>query len=180
MTGPSDGPVRHGVASVLDAEPCGRWDGGMTQPPQDPWSPGAPPPAYGQGPPPGWQQPPAYGAPAGTPQPYGGEDPGLREPVWAVLAHVSLYVFPLLGPLVIYLVYKDTSPFTRHHAAEALNLSITLFIVVVVSIPLLFVLVGFPLLLAAALWGLVAPILGAVAAGNRRGYRYPVTLHLVS
>jgi uncharacterized Tic20 family protein len=145
------------------------------QPTPDPWWAAAPPPAYGQGVP-----PPVYGAPGPGGPWYGGEDPGLRDPVWAVLAHISNYVFPLLGPLVIYLVYKDSSPFNRHHAAEAFNLSVTLTIAAVVSIPLLFVLVGIPLLIAVVIWGLVAPILGAVAAGGRKGYRYPVTLHLLS
>jgi uncharacterized Tic20 family protein len=33
-------------------------------------------------------------------------DPGL---------HLSFFVFALFGPLVIYLVFRDSSPFTRHH-----------------------------------------------------------------
>lgn len=140
------------------------------QPTPDPWSTGAPPPAY-QGQPIGQAQPGPW---------YGGEDPGLRDPVWAVLVHLSNYVFPIIAPLVVYLVYKDTSPFTRHHAAEAFNLSITVTIAALVCIPLLFVLIGIPLLIAVIIWGLVAPILAAVAAGNRKGYRYPVTLHLLS
>ena len=148
----------------------------MSTPDQpSPWDPSAqPPPGYAAPSQPGWGPPPA----GYQPGPY--DDPGLRDPVWAVLAHASLYVFPLLGPLVIYLVYKDTSPYTRHHAAEALNLSITLTIAVVVSIPLLFVLVGFLTLAAVAVWGIVAPVLGILAASRRQSYRYPVTLHLVS
>jgi uncharacterized Tic20 family protein len=165
------------------------WDPSAQQPPgyAAPSQPGwGPPPAPGGQP--GWGPPPGYAAPSqpgwGPPpagyQPGPYDDPGLRDPVWAVLAHASLYVVPLIGPLVIYLVYKDSSPYTRHHAAEALNLAITLAIATVASLVLMLLLVGFVMIIAVVLWGLVAPVLGILAASRRQAYRYPVTLHLVS
>ena len=57
-------------------------------------------------PPPGWNQPP----------PQWGWQPQGEDTTWAVLSHLSFFAFGLIAPLVIYLIKKDESPFTRHHA----------------------------------------------------------------
>jgi len=97
-----------------------------------------------------------------------------------VLAHLSIFVFALLGPLVIYLVFKDSSPMTRHHAAEALNFHLTLLIASIVAGILVIVLIGFVLLMGLFVYGIVMAIIAAVAAGNRQPYRYPLTIRFVS
>ena len=162
-------------------------------PPGDPPQPGTPPRPYE--PPPGYTPPPGYGPPAGYGPGYGaapygpgygaapyGPGQGQRpeDTVWSVLSHLSIFVFALLGPLVVYLVFKDTSPMTRHHAAEALNFHITLLIATIVSGILMILLVGFVLLFAVFIYGFVMAIIAAVAAGNRQPYRYPLTIRFVS
>jgi uncharacterized Tic20 family protein len=140
---------------------------------------GTPPPGYGsptpQGygaPPPGWGQP-GYPAPQGGPQ-------SSEDTTWAVLGHLSYFVIPLIGPLIVFLVKKDTSPFVRQHAAEALNFHITLTIAFIVSAVLIIVLIGFVLLAVVAVAGTVLTIIAAVAGGRGQPYRYPLTLRLVS
>ena len=88
----------------------------------------------------------------------------------AVLVHLSIFAFGLIGPLAVYLIKKDASPFTRHHAAEALT-HITLAIAAAVSFVLLF---------AVAIGGAVFGVLAAVAAGRGEYYRYPLTIRFVS
>lgn len=135
-----------------------------------------PPPGYGPqayGPPPGYGPPQAYGAPYGY-----GPGPG-EDKVWAILSHVSIFAFALLGPLVIYLIYKDRAPFTRHHAAEALNFHLTLAIATFVAIILSFLLIGIPILIALFIVGPVFAIIAAVKAGAGEPYRYPLTIHFV-
>jgi uncharacterized Tic20 family protein len=102
--------------------------------------------------------------------------------VLPVLAHLSLFAFGLVGPLVLWLVVKDdpNKPLTRHHAAEALNFHISLAIYGVVSLVLILVLVGILLLLVLAVASVVLAIIAAVAASKREYYRYPLTLRLVS
>ena len=78
----------------------------------------------------------------------------------------------LIGPLAVNLIKKDTSPFTRHHAAEALTFHITLAIAAAVSFVLL--------LPAVAIGGAVFGVLAAVAAGRGEYYRYPLTIRFVS
>ena len=126
-------------------------------------------------PPPGWNPPPA-----GWEQPPPGWQPQPEDTTWAVLAHLSYFVFGLIAPLVIYLVKKDESPFTRQHAAEALNFHITLLIAAIVSGILILVLIGVLLLIVLFIGGAVYAILAALAAGRREPYRYPLTIRFVS
>lgn len=135
---------------------------------------GPTPPSYGQPPPSGTPPQGWYGPP------YAPVPPRTDDAVWGVLAHLSIFVFALIAPLIIYLVFKDSSPFARHHAAEALNFPLTLLIALLVSVPLTFLLIGIPMLLATMICGVVFGILAAVAAGRRESYRYPLTIHFVT
>ena len=116
--------------------------------------------------------------PLGYP-PYG---PPVEDTTLAVLVHLSLFMFGLIGPLVVYLISKDDpyKPMTRHHAAEALNFHLTLLIAAVVSIILVFVIIGIFLLLAIGISATVLAIVAAVAASRREPYRYPLTIRFVS
>lgn len=114
------------------------------------------------------------------PPPYWQQPPTSDDSIWAILAHLSIFAFPLLGPLVIYLVKRDTSPFVRQHAAEALNFHITLAIASFVSAILVLVLIGILLLIAISIGGVVLAIVAAITANNRQPYRYPMTWHLIS
>ncbi len=161
----------------------------MSVPSSDPFPPSPEqPPPYGQQP---YRAPPAYGPPAYGQQPYGAQPaygqhfggpygPQGQDVLWSVLSHLSLFVFSLFGPLVLYLVFKDSSPFVRQHAAEALNFHLTLLVASIVSAILVIVLIGLFMLLALAVFGTVMAIIAAVAAGNGKPYRYPLTIHFVS
>ena len=88
------------------------------------------------------------------------------EKTWAVLMHLSVFIGWFIGPLVVYLIKKDESPFLRAHAAAALNFQISVAIAAVVSFILILVIIGIFLLLALMVVGVVYPILGAVRAGR--------------
>ncbi len=94
--------------------------------------------------------------------------------------HLSLFAFGLVGPLVLYLVKKDSSPFLRHHAAQALNFHITVAIAVFASFALIFVLIGFVLLPAVAIASSILAIVAAVRASRGEPYRYPRMIPFVS
>ncbi len=84
------------------------------------------------------------------------------------------------GPLIIYLISKPEQRFARHHAAEALNFSITLTIALIVSGLSMLLLIGFVLFPIVLIAGLVFHIIAAVAANRGEWYRYPINLRLVS
>ncbi|RRN56581.1 DUF4870 domain-containing protein [Pseudoxanthomonas sp. SGNA-20] len=107
------------------------------------------------------------------------------ERLWGLFAHLSTFiglVIPLgslLGPLVVWLIKKDTMPFVNDQGKEALNFNITVLIAAVVSGVLTLVLIGFLLLMVVALGWIVLSIIAAMAANRGEAYRYPFTLRLV-
>jgi len=149
-----------------------------------------PEPTYGSPtPPPPPSQPPspAYGPPAGAGG-YGA--PGGRtmspsdERLWGLLAHLSwiagsIVAIAPLGPLVVFLVFKDRSPFLRRHALEALNFWITVYIGLAISLVLMAILIGFVTFPIIGIAALVLSIIAGLAANKGEEYRYPFTLRLV-
>lgn len=108
-----------------------------------------------------------------------------EEKQWGMFAHLAALagiVIPLgnlLGPLIVWLVKKDTMPFVADQGKEALNFNITVFIAAFVSGILTLVLIGFLLLIVVGIAWLVLTILAALAANKGETYRYPFTLRLV-
>lgn len=165
------------------------------QPPPYPGSygghPGPPPPGQPGPPPPGQPGPPGAGpydprwgygppgVPYGPPQPAPGE-----ETTWAIFAYLGNVLIGFLPALIIYLVKKNTSAFTRFHAAQSMNYQLTMLIhiLVVVAIcvppaialdmPAFFALLAVPYL-ELLIGGWVFIILGAVKAGKGQYYRFP-------
>ena len=141
------------------------------QPPQQPV-----PPQQPNVPPPPHQQP-AYAA---APQPLSQQD----EKTWATLVHLAPFLaaivgIPFLGPLIVFLIFKDRGPFVRFHAAQALNFQIIVTIAFWVFGVLSFVLIGIPFLIATGIAWVILSIVAAVKANNGEWYRYPMTPELV-
>ena len=103
--------------------------------------------------------------------------------MWCHLAALAGFVVPLgnvLGPLVVWLIKKDTMPLVDQHGKEALNFQITVFIALVVSIILMFVLIGFVLAFVVGIGALVLTIMAAVKISNGQlDYKYPFALRLI-
>ncbi|MEU8340261.1 Uncharacterized conserved protein, Tic20 family [Actinomadura meyerae] len=156
-----------------------------------------PPPPPGQPPyeqPPN-EQPPPYGQPPGGYDPRWGYGPpgspyGVpmqgppEETTWAIFAYIGNVLIGFLPALIIYLVKKNTSPFTRFHAAQSMNQQLTMLIhvlaVVAVCVPPAIAMEApaflIPLIvpyLELLFGGWTFIILGAVKAGKGQYYRFP-------
>jgi uncharacterized Tic20 family protein len=117
--------------------------------------------------------------PAAAPQPLGDAEAQSQ----AKLTHVVNGIFPLLGGLIFWLIYKDRSEFMDDQGKEATNFGINIFIGFIILnivnlvlnaiIPFWFA-IGW--LLWLGLWGF--SIYSGIQAGNRAGvgerYRYPI------
>jgi hypothetical protein len=132
--------------------------------------------------------PPA--APAGA--------PSAEERQWAMFAHLSALLGGILtsgwggnigffiGPLVIWLMKKDTMPFVNDQAKEALNFAITLSIIGFALLMITIMSLGIgviltvPMLLFVGLGALILVIIAAVKANEGVAYRYPLTIRLVN
>ncbi len=125
-------------------------------------------------PPPPHDEAPTFGA------------PNAEQRQWAMFAHLSALLGLVtagwacfLGPLVIWLVKKDSMPFVDDQAKEALNFNITVMIAGAICWILVFVLIGFVLLWALAIVWIVFTIMAAIKANEGVRYRYPFALRLI-
>ena len=123
--------------------------------------------------------------------------PGAEERQWAMFAHLSALLGGLLtsgwagsigffiGPLVIWLMKKDSMPFVNDPAKEALNFAITVSIACTALLLLTILSLGIgalltiPLMLIIGITALVLVIIAAMKANQGIAYRYPVSLRLV-
>lgn len=122
--------------------------------------------------------------------------PTAEERQWAMFAHLSALLGGLvtgwiggwgwfLGPLIIWLMKKDTMPFVNDQAKESLNFNITVGIIFVILTILGVVtlgvgfLVAFPLMVIVGIAALVFIILAAIKSNEGTAYRYPFALRLI-
>jgi uncharacterized Tic20 family protein len=118
---------------------------------------------------------------------------GAEERQWAMFGHLSALVAGLLtscvggflGPLIIWLVKKDTMTFASEQAKEALNFNITVGIVFAALWLLTIITLGIgglltiPAMVVVGIAWLVLTIMAAIKANDGVAYRYPLTLRLV-
>lgn len=156
-------------------------------------------PGYGAGQPGAYGQPgaaPGYGQPGAAPG-YGPGQPGYGQQghqqhgpqvlsdsdqrLWATLTHLSALIFPLLGPLVAWLVLRERGAFVEDQTKEALNFNITMTLTgVVITIVSVITLGIGAILYLYYVAALIFIILAAVAANRGERYRYPLTIRLVN
>ena len=90
-----------------------------------------------------------------------------------------------LGPLVIWLMKKDTMPFVADQAKESLNFNITVSAIFLVLLVLSLVTLGIgfiitlPIMLIVGIAALVLIIMAAIKANDGIAYRYPLTIRLI-
>jgi uncharacterized Tic20 family protein len=108
-----------------------------------------------------------------------------EERSMAVIAHISTLAAAVLsagwlsivGPLVVWALYKDKSDFVRQAAAGAFNFNLVIWAITLVGWVLFFTIVGIPLALIAWAVAFVASvyfhITAAVRANRGEAYRYP-------
>ncbi|GAB6197286.1 DUF4870 domain-containing protein [Lysobacter xanthus] len=145
------------------------------------------------------ETPPPYSQPSPTPAAAATHASGISadERQWAMFAHLSALVGGIvtagwaaslgciIGPLVIWMMKKETMRFVDDQGKEALNFNITVGIVFLVLFVLTFVTLGIgilltgPLMLIVGLAWLVVTIIAAIKANEGVAYRYPFALRLV-
>ena len=130
------------------------------------------------------------------PPPSSAGSPTAEEKQWALFAHLSALLGAMLtgvwfgwgcflGPLVIWLIKKDTMPFVNDQGKEALNFNITLAIIGMILLLLVIMTLGIGLLIAipvgilVAIAWLVLTVIAAIKASEGVAYRYPITLRLI-
>jgi len=142
-------------------------------------------------------KPPQSPAPAPAPGPAGGAPTGLvsaESPdakTMGMLAHLLVIFTGFIGPLIIWLVKKDQSPFVNQQGKEALNWGITITIAFVAVFVLSFLVVWIPfigcvswmlsclIVPAIGVCNIVFGILSTITVNKGQPYRYPVCIRLI-
>ena len=120
-----------------------------------------------------------------------------EEKQWAMFAHLSALAGGILtsgwagsigcfiGPLIIWMVKKDTMPFVDDQAKEALNFNISVALVSLALFLLSVLTLGIGLVIAIPAWIIIGiawcvfTIIAAIKAHEGVAYRYPLTLRLI-
>lgn len=140
--------------------------------------------------------PPVMGGPPpmGSPPPAGpglglGKLPPTDEKNMGMLAHLLGALFSFVGPLIIWLMKREESPFVNDQGREALNFQITAAIAMLACGVLMFItaLIAGPLacifqLAMLAVWvaDLAYSIIAAIASSKGEAYRYPFSVRLIN
>ena len=121
-----------------------------------------------------------------------------EERKWAMFAHLSILAGGILtsgwagsvgffiGPLVIWAMKKDTMPFVKDQAKEALNFAITVSIVCLALLMLTIMSLGLgalltiPAMVIIGFGSLILVIIAAMKANEGVAYRYPFAFRLIT
>ena|SRR5260221_13559316 len=121
--------------------------------------------------------------PAGVQDPKGQYyQPTQDDKTWGMLAHLSallagMVALPFVGPLVVWLMYKDKSPFVGDQAKEALNFNLAVLIAALVCVVTV---VGICLLPIVGIGALIFQVIAGIEASKGVWYRYPYTIRMIT
>jgi uncharacterized Tic20 family protein len=102
-----------------------------------------------------------------------------EEKTWGMLCHLSTLLayfaggMTFLGPLVCWLIKKDSSNFVDYHGKESLNFQLNILVYTLICLPLICVVVGIFLLGAVHVYSIVCVIIAGIKASNGELFRYP-------
>jgi uncharacterized Tic20 family protein len=110
--------------------------------------------------------------------------PNADDRTWGMMAHLSGLIAMLLsagsliflGPLLVWLIKRDVSPFIDDQGKEALNFQLSALIAAVVCAATC---IGLPLVIVVGLGAIIYPIIGGMEANKGVYYRYPYTFRLI-
>ena len=103
----------------------------------------------------------------------------------AMLCHLSSFsgfIIPfgnILGPLLIWLLKKESSSFVDDQGREAINFNITVMLAYIVSGILTLVLIGIFLLIVVFLIDVILTIIATIKANEGQAYRYPFNIRFL-
>lgn len=108
-----------------------------------------------------------------------------EEHTYGMLCHLlafSMFIIPfgsILGPLVIWLIKKEQSPYVDAQGKESLNFQISVLIYAAISAILLLAFIGILLLIALGVFWLIFVIIASIKANEGVLYRYPLTIRFL-
>lgn len=105
---------------------------------------------------------------------------GMKEPTYCMLMHLSQLLWfsgaGFIVPIIMWALNKDQSPMIDRNGRNILNFMISMGIYIAVSAVLVFVVIGFFILIALGVLSIVFPVIAAVKANNGEEWPYPLCI----
>ncbi|MBM7599680.1 putative Tic20 family protein [Virgibacillus halotolerans] len=101
------------------------------------------------------------------------------ERLFSMLIYVLSFPFPVLGPLVIWLLKREESEFIDYHGKEYFNFIVSYAIYSIVSTILMIVLIGFVLIFVVGIMLTVFTIIAAVKSYQGERYQFPLVIRFI-
>ncbi len=107
------------------------------------------------------------------------------EKLWGMLCHLSAllayfaFALSFLGPLICWLIKRDTSAFVDDQGKEALNFQLNILLYKLICVALLCAFVGFFLLGAVVVYNVVMVLVAGVKANAGERFRYPLIIRFI-
>lgn len=95
------------------------------------------------------------------------ENTGLK-----ILLHASTWFAPFLVPFILYLVVDDDE--LKKLSIQAVLFQLVMSVLITVSILLIILLIGIPMLIIFGIMAFVVPIIGIIKAINGDKFNYPI------
>ena len=95
------------------------------------------------------------------------------------LANVIFFPIGIVAPILLWQTQKEKMPALDAHGKMVVNWMISSTIYAVVSLVLCLVLVGFLMLIALAIVGILFPIVGGIKANNGELWQYPLAIRFL-
>lgn len=100
------------------------------------------------------------------------------EEKWTkVLLHASAFFMPVLVPVLIFLITKDSN--MKRLSLQALLFQFVMGVLIGISWALSFLLIGLPFVVVFGLMTVIVPIIGIVKALSDGNWEYPIVKHIV-
>ncbi|MGF7014965.1 DUF4870 domain-containing protein [Ornithinibacillus bavariensis] len=99
--------------------------------------------------------------------------------LFAMLLYLLSIPFPILGPLLIWLIKRDSSAFVDYHGKQYFNFLISFTIYLVCSWILVIVLIGFVLVPLVGITVFVLTIIAAVKAYQGDRWQIPLAIQFI-
>lgn len=103
-----------------------------------------------------------------------------------LLTHLSQLITLITGfggflaPLIIWLLQKDKIEHMDVQGKQILNFQLTMILAAIISVPLMFILVGFIIAGLVGILSLIFPIVNAIKANNGEPTHYPLSIKFFS
>jgi uncharacterized protein len=104
---------------------------------------------------------------------------------WAMLCHLSAlagFFFPfgaIIGPLICWLSKRDESVWVYFNGRNALNFQLSMLLYMVLAIPLIFIIIGIPIVAFLGILKIICIIIASVKASKGEPFKYPLVIPFI-